>query len=79
MKLICTVALAVTVSGCATKQAVTMDGKALCAEAWKQINVQPGDKLTERTASAIEANNLAREGIGCAYETPKQQKVASKT
>ncbi len=63
-------ALTCLLGGCASSVAITADGRALCGEAWKQINIQPADKLTETTAKSIEANNLAREGIGCKYEPP---------
>lgn len=64
--------LVLALAGCATAQSVTLDGKALCVQAWKQINIQSGDKLTSETAIAIEANNLAREAAGCKYEPPKK-------
>jgi len=69
--------LAVALAGCATAQSVTLDGKALCGQAWRQINIQAADRLTSDTAIAIEANNLAREAAGCKYEPPSK-KVASK-
>lgn len=67
--------------GCASSVAVTADGRALCGDAWKQINVRAADKLTEATAKEIEGNNLSREGIGCKYEAPAKSApvvVASK-
>lgn len=60
----------VSLGGCASSGAVTADPTPLCATAWRQINVQPADKLTEPTARAIEGNNVAREAIGCKYELP---------
>lgn len=65
--------LALALAGCATAQSVTLDGKALCEQAWKQINIQAADRLTSETAIAIEANNLAREAAGCKYEPPAKR------
>ena len=59
-----------SLGGCASSGAVTADPTPLCATAWKQINVQPADRLTEPTARAIEGNNAAREAVGCKYEPP---------
>lgn len=63
---------ALALAGCKTTAEVKIDSAQLCETAWRQINVRPGDKLTEQTAIEIEGNNLAREGIGCRYERPRR-------
>ena len=63
---------ALALAGCKTTAEVKIDAVQLCDRAWKQVNVRPGDKLTEATAIEIEGNNLAREAIGCKYERPRR-------
>ena len=73
-------AASVALAGCETARSVTASPMALCdgpKAPWQQINVRPGDTLTERTASAIEANNLAREAVGCKYQPPQRAKGAA--
>lgn len=71
MRIVIGLAAALALAGCATApEKVAIDASALCAGAWRQINVRPADKLTEETSSAIEANNVAREAAGCKYEKP---------
>jgi hypothetical protein len=62
--------------GCAGRADVaTVDRDALCKD-WRHGTISKQDKLTEETASQIEANNKSRPAWGCAYgrnETePKQ-------
>lgn len=67
------VAITISLQGCATSTTVAISAKSLCdgpSAVWRQVNVRRGDTLTEATASEIEANNLAREGVGCKYQKP---------
>ena len=66
---------ALALAGCKTTAEVKIDTAQLCETAWRQINVRPGDKLTEATAGEIEGNNLAREGVGCKYKPPARGKA----
>lgn len=77
MRVACTIVIGLTLTGCATPQAITVAGKSLCDEAWRQINIRPGDKLTDATAIEIEGNNLAREAIGCKYQKPAAPQKAT--
>jgi hypothetical protein len=71
MRFLIGLAAALALAGCVTQpERVAIDVGPLCAGAWRQINVRPEDKLTEPTAIAIEANNVAREAAGCKYEKP---------
>jgi hypothetical protein len=42
-----------------------------CPEAWKEVRINRDDKLTERTAQAIEGNNDARIAMGCKPGKPE--------
>lgn len=51
-------------SGCSTLPVVIADSAALCQD-WRSISVSKTDKMTEQTASEIEANNKSRQAWGC--------------
>lgn len=74
--MLCAVGMVAVVAGCATPQPVTVTAGKLCGP-WKQINIRPGDQITDRTATEIEANNLAREAAGCKYVPPTKTKTAT--
>ena len=59
-----------SLAACSTNDTVrTVEPSRIC-EAWPQINVRKADKLTDATASKIEASNIGRESFGCPYEKP---------
>lgn len=53
-------------SGCALIPAGIVNSEALCAD-WKHQTVSKRDKITEETASQIEASNKSRPAWGCKY------------
>lgn len=55
-------------TGCGHDTAPTASDR-ICP-AWPQIDTVKEDKLTEKTASKIEASNIGRESFGCPYEKP---------
>lgn len=57
------VCLAATVSGCASSQIVAQSSQ-LCQD-WRIMDREKADRLTERTASNMEASNKARIEWGC--------------
>lgn len=58
------VSVAATLCGCATQGIVFATSENLCQD-WRAISVSKNDKLTEQTASEIEANNKSRPAWGC--------------
>lgn len=58
------VSIATTLSGCATQGIVFATSENLCQD-WRAISVSKHDKITEQTASEIEANNKSRPAWGC--------------
>lgn len=61
----CCVIAAGIVSGCASKS-VVVTADELCRD-WRHQTVSKHDRLTQETASQIEANNKSRPQWGCAY------------
>lgn len=51
-------------TGCSTLPVAIVDRAALCQD-WRAISVSKHDKMTEQTASEIEANNKSRPAWGC--------------
>lgn len=55
-------------SGCAeTPKPVPIATDKLCQSGWKHQQITKDDKLSDKTASAIEGNNKARPDWGCEY------------
>ncbi len=53
-------------SGCAKTGQLVVTADALCKD-WRHKTVSKNDKLTDQTASNIEADNLSRPNWGCEY------------
>jgi hypothetical protein len=51
-------------SGCSKGSVGIVDTGALCQD-WRHKTVSKSDKLTEKTASDLEADNASRENWGC--------------
>lgn len=71
MKL-CAVALLslAPLTGCAKSFVGIVASEELCRD-WRETSVSKDDKLTEGTASQIEANNKSRPNWGCKYGEQK--------
>lgn len=53
-------------SGCAGTKPLVVTAAELCKD-WQHQQISKDDKLTEGTATQIEANNKSRPAWGCAY------------
>lgn len=56
----------VLLSGCAQTRPLVATASELCRD-WRHQTVSKADKLTEETASQIEASNKSRPNWGCQY------------
>ena len=54
----------VLLTGCESLRVAIVDTKALC-EDWRHMTVSKNDKLTDGTATQIEASNNSRPNWGC--------------
>ena len=61
---VCCVIIAATVSGCSGGSIALIGTDELCND-WRLISVSKKDRMTEGTASQIEAHNASREVWGC--------------
>lgn len=60
-------------SGCAATGTVVATAENLCRD-WQHQKISKNDKLTDGTASQIEANNKSRPTWGCAYGRNEEAK-----
>lgn len=58
--------LLVLLTGCAGTNPVVVTAEALCKD-WGHQTISKADKLSDETASQIEANNKSRPNWGCEY------------
>lgn len=57
-------------TGCAQTPPIVATAETLCKD-WQHQKIGKADKLTEETASQIEANNKSRPAWGCEYGANK--------
>jgi PBP1b-binding outer membrane lipoprotein LpoB len=62
--------LPVLLSACAGSPAAIVNADALCRD-WRHQTVSKADKITDQTATDIEANNKSRPNWGCEYGANK--------
>src|SRR5262245_49670448 len=56
-------------TGCSKTLVATVASEELCRD-WRHQDVSKNDKITEQTASQIEASNKSRPAWGCKYGEP---------
>ena len=61
---VCWISIAATVSGCSGGSIALIGTDELCKD-WRRITVSKTDRMTEETASQLEANNETRKVWGC--------------
>jgi hypothetical protein len=59
----------VLLNGCSVMHAAIVNKEELCRD-WQHMTVSKKDKLTDGTATQIEASNKSRPNWGCKYGEP---------